>query len=136
MEIRVLKQNESASRLTAFLTASDKIKSVCYPGLDTHPQHEIAKKYLQGYGGVISFEINGDLRATMRFMKGLKVVRRAPSLGGTESLIVHPATSSHKDLSQEERSKLGITDRLVRLSVGLEDIEDIIDDIGQAMAKI
>lgn len=136
LEVRVRRQNESASKLASFLASLDKIRKVYYPGLDTHPHHHLAKRYLRGYGGIISFELDCDLKSTLGFMKDLKVIRRAPSLGGTESLVMHPATSSHKDLTPEERQKLGITDSLVRLSVGLEDVEDIEEDIAQAISKI
>lgn len=135
LEVRVRRQNESASKVASFLASLDKVRRVYYPGLDTHPHHGLAKKYLRGYGGIVSFELDCDLNSTLEFMKRLRVIRRAPSLGGTESLIIHPATSSHKDLTSEERQKLGITDSLVRLSVGLEDVEDIVEDIGQAISS-
>lgn len=136
LEVRVKRQNDSAQELAHFLAAHKKIRRVFYPGLESHPHHDLAKRYLLGYGGIVSFEIDCDLISTMKFLRRLKIIKRAPSLGGTESLILHPTTSSHKDLSAAEKRKLAISDSLVRLSVGLEDIQDIKKDLEKGLSAI
>jgi cystathionine beta-lyase/cystathionine gamma-synthase len=119
-----------------YLEKHDKVKIVHYPGLESHPQHSIAKRQMKGFGGVVSFEINGDFETTARFAENLKLCALASSLGGTETLVTQPVTASHYFVSQEDRKKAGITDQLIRLALGIEDPEDIIADLEQALNKI
>jgi len=133
--IRVARHNESALRIAKFLEQHKGVKRVHYPGLDSHISHGLAKRLLRGFGGVVSFELKGKPDLAIKFMRKLSVVKRAPSLGGTESLITHPASTSHKDIPPRERLRLGITDALLRMSVGLEDVEDLIEDLDQALSS-
>ncbi|RLF22125.1 MAG: cystathionine gamma-lyase [Thermoprotei archaeon] len=136
LHVRMKHINESARAIAEFLYEHPKVGKVYYPALPDHPTHDVAIKLLKGFGGVVSFElkVRGQERV-FSFMTKLKVIRPSPSLGGCESLIIHPATSSHKDLSPEERMRLGITDELVRLYVGLEDVEEIKEDLDNALRK-
>jgi cystathionine beta-lyase/cystathionine gamma-synthase len=129
--LRVQKQNENAMRIAHFLTTESKVGNVYYPGLKTHPGHAIAKKQMTGgFGGMLSFEIKGDVD---RFTRKLKLIKRAISLGGVESTITSPARTSHVKLTAGERKSLGISDKLLRLSVGVEDAGDLINDIANAL---
>lgn len=136
LDIRVIRQNENAMKVAQFLTDHNKISVVHYPGLPTHPDHEIALKQMSGFGGMLSFEINSDFEGTKRFMDSLKVIKLATSLGGVTSLATQPVTNTHIILSPEERKKTGISDSLVRISVGLEASETIIQDIKQAFERV
>jgi cystathionine gamma-synthase len=133
LELRVQRQNQSALKIAAFLEAQPKIKAVYYPGLTSHPDHEIAKKQLSGFGGMLSFEVDGDFDQTKGFMDRLKVIKLATSLGGVTSLANQPITNTHAALSPEDRSKAGISESLVRLSVGIEMVETLIDDLAEAL---
>lgn len=133
---RVKIQNESTLKIARFLQAHPKVDKVYYPFLESHPHYEIAKSQMAGGGGVTSFEIKGDLEAAKRFMDALQMIYIAPSLGGVESLITHPALVSYYDYSREERYKLGIIDSLFRLAVGIEDVDDIIADLEKGFAKL
>ncbi len=129
--LRVKHQNKSAMTLANFLESEEKVGRVCYPGLKDHPNHRIAKKQmLGGFGGMLSFELKGN---PDRFLKKLKLIRKAVSLGGVESTITSPAKTSHAKLTVVERKQVGISDKLLRLSVGIEDVEDLINDIKQAL---
>ncbi len=108
------------------------MKQVFYPGLAEHPHHELAKRQQLGFGSMISFE-TGSLEAANRFAKGLRLGILAESLGGVETLVCHPASMTHAAVGPEGRAKLGITDGLMRISVGIEDVEDIVADLGQAL---
>ena len=110
-----------------------KIQNVIYPGLESHPQHQLAKKQMNGFGGIISIELSGGLEASKSFLEKTKIFSLAESLGGVESLIEHPALMTHASVPAEIRDKIGITDGLIRLSVGIESVEDLIDDIDQAL---
>lgn len=134
LKLRVEEQNRKAQVIAEFLEQHQKVKMVHYPGLKSNPNHERAKDLMRGFGGVVSFELEG-LESAMRFLGGLKLIKTAPSLGGAETLVTHPVSSSHKNISPEERRELGITDGLVRLSVGLEDTEDLIADLEEALAS-
>ncbi len=134
--LRMKQQNESAMKIAAFLEKHDKVERVWYPGLETHPDFEIAVKQMNGFGGVISFRIKGDLQSGTTFVDGTEIPFIAPSLGGVETLIEQPALMSYYELSTEQREELGIYDNLIRLSVGIEDTEDLIADLDQALAKI
>jgi cystathionine gamma-synthase len=136
LELRIQRQNESALTIAAYLDQQEKIKTVYYPGLASHPDHEIAQRQMTGFGGMLSFEINGDFDQTKLFMDRLKVIKLATSLGGVTSLANQPITNTHVALSPENRAKAGISESLVRLSVGVEGVELLIDDLQQALVGI
>ena len=133
LSIRMERHCENALLLAKELTNHKKIDNVIYPGLDSHPQHELAMKQMNGFGGIISIEISGGLDASRKFLEKTKIFSLAESLGGVESLIEHPALMTHASISEEVRQKIGISDGLIRLSVGIESIEDLIDDLNQAL---
>ncbi len=135
LAVRVRHQNCSAEKIARFLEAHNKIERVYYPGLPSHPDHQIAKAQMSGFGGVVSFQVAGGLHTTSDFIDRLRIPYIAPSLGGTESLIEQPAYVSYYDLSAEERQQMGIKDNLVRLALGIEDPEDLIADLDQSLAK-
>ncbi|MEE9225314.1 MAG: PLP-dependent aspartate aminotransferase family protein [Bacteroidota bacterium] len=134
LAVRMTKHNENALQVARFLSEHPKVKQVYYPGLPSHPQHLVAKKQMQGFAGMISFDL-GDLGAATKFLKKVKLCALAESLGGVESLISHPATMTHASVPPEQRKRIGVTDGLVRLSVGIEDAEDIIEDLRQALGS-
>ncbi|HVP27091.1 MAG TPA: PLP-dependent aspartate aminotransferase family protein [Candidatus Bathyarchaeia archaeon] len=136
LPLRMERHNENAMKVAQFLEKHPKVQRVYYPGLESHPQHELAKKQMSGFGGMISFDLKGGLEAGRKLMNSVKLCSLAVSLGAVETLIQHPASMTHAVVPKEERLKSGITDSLVRLSVGIEDVEDIIDDLEQAMEKI
>jgi cystathionine gamma-synthase len=131
--LRVAQQNRSAQALAELLERSARVKRVWYPGLPSHPQHAIAKQLMRGFGGVVTFELDGDLAAVGRFVDALRIPRIAPSLGGVESLVEQVALMSYFELSTEEREAVGIKDGLVRFAVGIEDTEDLLADVKQAL---
>ena len=133
LSLRMERHCKNALLLAKELTNHKKIDNVIYPGLDSHPQHELAKKQMNGFGGIISIEISGGLDASREFLEKTKIFSLAESLGGVESLIEHPALMTHASISEEVREKIGISDGLIRLSVGIESIEDLIDDLNQAL---
>ena len=133
LPIRMERHNESAFAIAKELESNSKISKVIYPGLENHPQHEIAKKQMNGFGGIISIEVAGGLEASKAFLEKTKIFTLAESLGGVESLIEHPALMTHASLPAETRERIGISDGLVRLSVGIETLEDLIEDINQAL---
>ena len=136
LSLRVERHNDSAMRIAKFLEAHPKIDRVHYPGLPSHPDHEVAKKYLKGFGGVVSFEVKGDLWATAKFIDSCELPYIAPSLGGVESLIEQPTVVSYWDQGPEKRAEIGIKDNLVRFSTGIEDYADIEADISQALDRV
>jgi cystathionine gamma-synthase len=136
LALRIARQNVNAERLAAFLAAHPKVERVHYPSLTTHPEHDIAKRQMQGFGGVVSFEIRGDLAAGSRLVDACRIPRIAPSLGGVESLIEQPALMSFYELSTDERLQVGIKDSLIRYSVGVEDADDLLADLAQALDKV
>jgi cystathionine gamma-synthase len=127
--LRVEKQNETALQVARYLEGHRCIKRVYYPFLESHPHYEIAKEQMKGGGGVVTFEIKGNLNTAKKFLDGLKLCYIGPSLGGVETLITHPALVSYYDYSRKARYELGITDTLFRLAVGIEDVEDLIADL-------
>lgn len=133
LSIRMEKHNENAFAIAKEIETNKKVSRVIYPGLENHPQHEIAKKQMNGFGGIISIEVNGGIDASREFLKKTKIFTLAESLGGVESLIEHPALMTHASLPAETRKKIGITDGLIRLSVGIETLSDLIEDIEQAL---
>jgi cystathionine gamma-synthase len=136
LALRVERQNASAQAVAEFLERHARVERVWYPGLPSHPDHRIARRQMKGFGGVVSFEIAGDLQTTSRFIDALQLAIIAPSLGGVETLVEQPALMSYFELSSEERLALGIKDNLVRLSVGVEDAQDLIADLAQALEGI
>ena len=135
-EIRMERHCKNAKKVVEFLNKHPKIERVYYPGLETHSGHEIAKKQMKDFGAMISFELKGGFEAGKTLLNSLKLCSLAVSLGDTETLIQHPASMTHSPYTKEEREAAGITDGLVRLSVGLENVEDIIADLEQGLEKI
>jgi cystathionine gamma-lyase len=133
LHVRMQRHAENAAKVAAFLSEQPKAGKVNWPGLSSHPQHALAKKQMKGFGGMMTFEIKGGLEAARKFLKAVKVFACAESLGGVESLIEHPAIMTHASVPKENREKLGISDGLIRLSVGIEDAGDLIDDLKQAL---
>jgi cystathionine gamma-synthase len=133
--LRMQVHNETAMRVARFLEGHPQVDRVYYPGLESHPHHAIAKAQMKGYGGVVSFDIKGRLANAKRFLDSLKLCYIAPSLGGVETLITHPAIVSYYDISRKERYALGITDTLIRLAVGIENVDDIIGDLDHALRQ-
>lgn len=131
--VRMERHNRTAQAVAEYLEAHPLIKRVYYPGLPSHPQHRIACEQMKGFGGVVTFEVNGDWHDTLYFLDQLKLCYIAPSLGGVETLITHPASITYYDMTREERLKLNITDELVRLAVGMEDPEDLMADLDQGL---
>jgi len=132
LAVRMKQHNENAIQIANFLKKQNYIKKIYYPGLEDHPQYELAKKQMTGFGGMVSVDF-GDMELTKKFLKSCKVFTLAESLGGVESLLCHPASMTHASVPKEDREKFGLTDTLVRLSVGIEDVEDLIEDIEQAV---
>ena len=133
--LRVKAQNKNAQKIAEFLYVNDNVKSVYYPGLESHPQHELAKRQMNGFGGMLSFLIKEEKKSD-EFTRFLKIIKPAMSLGGVESTITSPALTSHSKISKEKREKFGISDGLLRFSVGIEDYEDLKNDLTQAFEKI
>jgi len=132
LAVRMERHNSNAIKIAEHLEKSSYVKKVYYPGLKSHPQHELAKKQMRGFGGMISVDL-GDVETAKKLLKNVKIFTLAESLGGVESLISHPASMTHASIPKAEREKYGFTDSLVRLSVGIEDVEDLIEDIEQAL---
>ena len=133
LSLRMERHSNNALLLANELINHEKIQNFIYPGLESHPQHQLAKKQMNGFGGIISIELNGGLEVSKSFLEKTKIFSLAESLGGVESLIEHPALMTHASVPAEIRDKIGITDGLIRLSVGIESVEDLIDDIDQAL---
>ena len=136
LSLRVARHCENAQVIAEFLEAHPKVERVTYPGLPSHPQYDIAKDQMDGFSGMISMELKGGIPAGISLMNGLELCSLAESLGAVETMITHPATMTHADVPKDERLARGLTDGLVRLSVGIEDSEDIIADLNQALDKI
>jgi cystathionine gamma-lyase len=136
LPLRMKQHCGNAMHLAAWLKPHPKIEKVIYPGLPNHPQHPLAARQMNGFGAMISIYLKTDMRGVRRALEACKLFTLAESLGGVESLIGHPVTMSHGSLPVELRARLGITDNLVRLSVGIEDVEDLIADLDQALVKI
>jgi len=135
LAVRMLQHDSNGRKVAAYLSKHGKVKKVFYPGLSTHPQYDLAKKQMSGFGSMISFE-TGSLANANKMLRKVRVCSLGESLGGVETLISHPATMTHAALGEEGRAKIGITDGMVRISVGIEDIEDIVADLEQALAAI
>ena len=135
LPIRMERHNFNAKEIAKFLEKNNKIDKVIYPGLKSHPQFSLAEKQMDGYGGIISFYIKGDIHKTKLFLENCKIFSLAESLGGVESLIEHPAIMTHGSVSKPIRESLGISDNFVRVSVGIEDYQDLIDDLSFALRE-
>jgi len=131
--VRMREHERNAQAVAEFLAGHPKVKRVFYPGLPTHPQHELAKKQQRSFGGMVSFELDGSIEELYRVLKATKLFALAESLGGVESLIEHPATMSHASMDSEHRLAAGITDSIIRLSLGIEDKDDLIEDLTVAL---
>jgi methionine-gamma-lyase len=135
LEIRMERHCSNAQKVAEFLENHLSVSKVWYPGLPSHPDNELAKRQMLGFGGMMSFELKGGLEAGKRMMNRVQLATLAVSLGNTDTLIQHPASMTHSNLSAEVRREMGLTDGLVRLSVGIENVEDIIADLDQAMGE-
>jgi cystathionine beta-lyase len=133
--LRIERQNKNAQRLAEFLNGHDRVERIFYPGLSQHPGFEIAKRQMRGFGGMLSFELKGDYEKATKFTNNLELIMPAVSLGGVETICCFPAKTSHAKISAEERKAQGIADSLIRLSVGIEDIDDLVEDINNALLK-
>jgi len=136
LAIRVDRAQQNAQKVAEFLEAHPKVEWVKYPGLKSHPQYELAKKQMSGSGAMISFGLIGGLESGKKMMNNVHLALLAVSLGGVETLIQHPASMTHSKISKEKKEKAGITDGLVRLAIGIEDIEDILKDIEHALEMV
>jgi cystathionine beta-lyase/cystathionine gamma-synthase len=135
LALRMEQHDKTGRAVAAFLEEHPKVKKVYYPGSASHPQHALARRQQRGFGGMVSFDV-GSLAAASKVLESVKLCTLAESLGGVETLISHPATMTHASVDEEKRQRLGITDGLVRISVGIEDTDDIIADLDQALDKI
>jgi cystathionine beta-lyase/cystathionine gamma-synthase len=135
LSIRMQRHNETAMALARFLATHERVARVNYPGLEDHPQHALAKRQMEGYGGMLSFEVKGSMREATRFTESLRIATLGASLGAVETLVVQPAGMTHTQLSPEERRRVGISDTLIRVSVGIEDAEDLIEDFDRALKR-
>ena len=133
LAIRMKAHEENAKKIASFLEKHEKVESVLYPGLKSHPQHKLAKKQMNGFGGMITFFIKGGIKESKKFLEKVKLFRLAESLGGVESLIEHPAIMTHHSIPKQTRESIGISDNLIRVSVGIEDVQDLLHDLDQAL---
>jgi cystathionine gamma-synthase len=136
LDLRVHRQNDSALQIARWLEAHPKVETVYYPGLESHASHEVASRQMHGFGGVVSFLVEGDLDDVSRFIDACEIPQIGPSLGGVESLIEQPALMSFYELTTEQRLDIGIRDNLVRFAIGIEDTQDLIDDLEQALEEV
>ena len=134
LALRMKRHEENAMKIAEFLKGHPKIEKVTYPGLKDHPQHALAKKQMRGFGGMITFVVKGGLPSAKKFLKKTHLFSLAESLGGVESLIEHPAIMTHASIEKEVRAKLGIDDGLIRASIGIEHVDDLISDLKQALS--
>jgi len=135
LPLRMEKHAENAQRVAEYLASHQNVTKVIYPGIKEHPQHELAKNQMSGFGGIVTFEMKGGQEAARKILKGTRIFIFGESLGGVESLVTHPASTSHAAVPEKTRAKLGITDALLRLSVGIEDGDDLISDLKDAMSQ-
>ncbi len=135
MALRVKQQNSNAMALAEFLSSHRRVARVHYPGLKTHPQHQLAKRQMRGFGGMLSFEVKGTAKDAAKFTESLKIATLAASLGGVETLVSQPHTMTHTQMSAKEREETGMPETLIRVSVGIEDVDDLIDDFRRALAS-
>jgi len=135
LPVRMVRHEENAVAVAGYLERHPRVKRVFYPGLKSHPDHKLAKKQMKGFGGMVSFEIAGGAKAVKSFLRRIKVFSLAESLGGVDSLAEHPATMSHASMPRDFRKRVGITDDLIRLSIGLENVDDLTEDLEQALKR-
>jgi cystathionine beta-lyase/cystathionine gamma-synthase len=135
LPIRMERHNANAMVLAEFLASHSKVKTVHYPGLSSHPQHELARAQMKGFGGLIAFDM-GSLERARTVLNSVRLMALAESLGGVETLISHPATMTHASVPADMRQQLGVTDGLVRVSVGIEDVDDLQEDLTQALDQV
>lgn len=133
LHVRMRQHQQNAERIAAYLQAHDAVEKVIYPGLESHPQYALAKEQMSGGGGMITFIMKGGMERARKMLESVKIFALAESLGGVESLIEHPALMTHASIPAEIRAELGISDGLIRLSVGIEDGDDLIADLEQAL---
>lgn len=136
LPVRMKAHMENAKKIASFLEEHNKVEKVLYPGLPSHPQHDLAKKQMKDFGGMITIYIKGGLAESRKLLENVKIFALAESLGGVESLIEHPAIMTHASVPAEMRKKLGISDTLIRLSVGIENVDDLLWDLSQAFEKV
>lgn len=136
LPVRMKAHGENAAAIAAFLEDHPKVEKVIYPGLESFPQHKLAKQQMSGFGGMVTFFLKGGIDESKRFLENTKLFSLAESLGGVESLIEHPAIMTHASVPEEQRKKLGINDNLIRISVGIEDIGDLMEDLKNALSKV
>ncbi len=134
LPLRISRHLENAAKIAEFLEGHDAVERVIYPGLDSHPQHELAKRQMTGFGAIISVELRGGVEAVRRFVRGARLWTLAESLGGVKSLFCHPTTMTHASVDAAERRRVGISDGLIRLSVGIEDAQDLIEDLDRGLS--
>ena len=134
LDVRMERHCRSAAAIAAWLDQDDRVEEVLYPGLESHPQHALAKAQMSNFGGIVTFFIKGELAEAKRFLEKCEVFALAESLGGVESLLDHPGIMTHASVPEKEREALGISDQLIRLSVGIEDLDDLIADLDQALS--
>lgn len=127
------RHEENALKIAKFLESHPKVEKVLYPGLKSHPQHKLAKKQMSGFGGMITFYLKGGLKESKSFLEKVKIFALAESLGGVESLIEHPAIMTHASVPKHVRESIGLSDNLIRISVGIESAKDLINDLKQAL---
>lgn len=136
LAVRMERHCTNAQKVAEFLSGHRKVAKVFYPGLTSHPQHRLGLKQMTGFGGMVSFHLRGNFEACKRLLKHVKVFTVAESLGGVESLIEHPSSMTHASVPKEERERVGVTDSLIRLSVGIEDVEDLVSDLSAALEHV
>ncbi|TAN02277.1 MAG: cystathionine gamma-synthase family protein, partial [Chitinophagaceae bacterium] len=136
LELRLERQNASALKIAQYLQSHSKVSEVFYPGLENHPGHAIAKEQMRGFGGVLSFSLDGNYEMVKKFLKKLELVHLAASLGSVGTLAGPPRTTSHVELTEAQRQMLGIPESLIRYSVGIENVEDLLEDLEQALAAL
>ncbi|MCG8320035.1 MAG: PLP-dependent transferase, partial [Cytophagales bacterium] len=134
LDVRMQRHCDNAARIAAWLEGYPRVSRVLYHGLESHPQHELAKRQMSGFGGIVTFFIEGGLAEARSFLERCRVFALAESLGGVESLVDHPAIMTHASVPEDRRAELGISDSLIRLSVGIEDADDLIADLEQALS--
>ena len=133
LNIRMQQHTQSAQQIAEWLERHEKVSKVLYPGLPSHPQHALAERQMSAPGGIVTFFIDGGLDAARRFLERVEVFALAESLGGVESLVDHPAIMTHASVPEAQRAAIGLTDELIRLSVGIEDTDDLIADLARAL---
>ena len=136
LQLRIRRQNESALQIARFLESHPQVTNVFYPGLESHENHQIARRQMSGFGGVVSFSLKGDFKTVKKFLPRLRYARLTANLGAVETIAGPPATTSHVESTPEERRIAGIPEALIRYSVGIEDVEDLIADLRQALEYI